>query len=294
MKALSAAMQAHLDTGATTLAWCWRVSRTDGTVLGFTDHDRTLTFGGADYEPHAGFSASEVRSGTDLSVDAQDAEGVLQSGRIEEGDILAGLWDGAEVELWRVNWADTGQRALIRRGAIGEVRRGRVAFVAEVRSLAHLLGQTVGRTYQAGCDATLGDARCGVDLDSATYKGAATVAEVLSDRAVRVTGLGAYAPAWFELGRVDWTGGENNGTAGEVARHDVTAAGVFLTLVEGPSEPVNVGDTLEVRAGCDKRWETCRAKFANGDNFRGFPHIPGPDAVLRYATPDGGHDGGVL
>jgi hypothetical protein len=40
----------------------------------------------------------------------------------------------------------------MRRGAIGQVRRGRLAFVAEVRSLAHVLNQTVGRTFQHACD----------------------------------------------------------------------------------------------------------------------------------------------
>ena len=54
------------------------------------------------------------------------------------------------------------------------------------------------------------------------------------------------------------------------------------------------GDGFTIRAGCDKRMETCGAKFANTANFRGFPHIPGQDAVLRYATKDGGHEGGVL
>ena len=63
----------------------------------------------------------------------------------------------------------------MRRGAIGQVRRGRLAFVAEVRSLAHLLNQTVGRTFQHACDAELGDARCGVDLDDPAFKGAGSV-----------------------------------------------------------------------------------------------------------------------
>ena len=35
-----------------------------------------------------------------------------------------------------MNWADTSQRVLLRRGAVGQIRRGRMAFVAEVRSLA--------------------------------------------------------------------------------------------------------------------------------------------------------------
>jgi hypothetical protein len=63
----------------------------------------------------------------------------------------------------------------MRRGAIGQIRRGRLAFVAEVRSLAHVLGQTVGRTFQATCDAALGDARCGVDLEDPAFKGTGAV-----------------------------------------------------------------------------------------------------------------------
>ena len=152
MKTLDPALQAHLDEGTTMLAWCWRIARADGVSFGFTDHDRTLSFDGTDFEPESGLTASEVRSGSDLSVDAQDAEGVLTSDRITETDILDGRWDNAEVEVWRVNWSDTGHRVLMRRGAIGQIRRGRLAFVAEVRSLAHLLGQTVGRTFQASCD----------------------------------------------------------------------------------------------------------------------------------------------
>jgi hypothetical protein len=189
MKSLSPAMQAHLDEGTTTLAWCWRITRADGVTFGFTDHDRTLSFDGTDFEPESGLTASEVRSGSDLSVDAQDAEGVLISDRITETDILDGRWDNADVEVWRVNWADTGQRVLMRRGAIGQIRRGRLAFVAEVRSLAHMLGQTVGRTFQATCDAALGDARCGVDLEDPAYEGVGAVIDLLRDRAFTASGL---------------------------------------------------------------------------------------------------------
>ena len=182
MKTLDPALQAHRDDGTTTLAWCWRITRADGVTFGFTDHDRTLSLIGTDFEPESGLTASEVRSGSDLSVDAQDAEGVLTSDRITETDILDGRWDNAEVEVWRVNWADTGQRVLMRRGAIGQIRRGRLAFVAEVRSLAHVLGQTVGRTFQATCDTALGDGRCGVDVDAPAFMGTGAVIDLLRDR----------------------------------------------------------------------------------------------------------------
>ena len=58
MKTLPAGLQAHLDSGATTLAWCWRITRADGAVFGFTDHDRPLAFAGTDFEPDSGFNAS--------------------------------------------------------------------------------------------------------------------------------------------------------------------------------------------------------------------------------------------
>ena len=92
MKTLSPALQAHLNDGTTTLSWCWRISRADGVTLGFTDHDRVLTFDGTAFEPESGFVASEVRSDSDLSVDAQDAEGVLTSDSIPETDFLDGRW----------------------------------------------------------------------------------------------------------------------------------------------------------------------------------------------------------
>lgn len=294
MKNLSPSLQAHLDDGTTTLSWCWRISRIDGVALGFTDHDRALSFDGTDFEPESGFAASEIRAGSDLSVDAQDATGVLTSDRITETDILDGRWDNAAVELWRVNWTDTSQRVLLRRGAVGQIRRGRMALVAEVRSLAHVLGQTVGRTYQAGCDAALGDARCGIDLENAIYKGTGVVTDLLRDRAFMASGLSGFDAGWFTSGSLTWTSGANAGRVTEVLAHGLDGSIATLTLLEAPVRAIAEGDGFIARAGCDKRIATCSAKFANVANFRGFPNIPGQDAVLRYASQDGGHEGNVL
>ena len=294
MKDLSPALQSHLDDGTTTLSWCWRISRADGVALGFTDHDRALSFDGTDFEPESGFAASEIRADSDLSVDAQDATGVLTSDRITETDILDGRWDNAAVELWRVNWADTSQRVLLRRGAVGQIRRGRMAFVAEVRSLAHVLGQTVGRTFQAGCDAALGDARCGIDMENAIYKGTGIVTDLLRDRAFMASGLSGFDAGWFTSGTLTWTDGANAGRITEVLAHGLDGSIATLTLLEAPVRAVAEGDGFIARAGCDKRIATCSAKFANVANFRGFPNIPGQDAVLRYASQDSGHEGNVL
>lgn len=294
MKTLPAGLQAHLDSGATTLAWCWRVTRADGTVFGFTDHDRPLVFEATEYEPDSGLAAAELRHRADLSVDAQDAQGALSSDRITETDILDGRWDNAEVEVWRVNWSDVAQRVLARRGNLGQVRRGRFAFVAEMRSLAHLLDQQTGRVFQATCDAAVGDARCGVNLASPAFSGTGEVLSLEEDRTLVASGLDGFDAGLFGLGQLEWTGGANAGRRAEVARHEIVAGAVRIILAEAPVRSVAPGDAFVIRAGCDKRVETCRDRFANVLRFRGFPHIPGQDAVLRYATRDGGHEGEVL
>ncbi|MGM0583807.1 MAG: DUF2163 domain-containing protein [Pseudomonadota bacterium] len=294
MKTLSPELQAHLESGATTLAWCWRVERRDGAVFGFTDHDRPLVFQGVIHAPDSGFAASELRAGSDLAVDAQEAEGVLSAETITETDILDGLWDHAAVQVWRVNWQDPSQRVLMRSGHLGQLRRGRAAFVAEVRSLSHALSQTVGRTFQHACDAALGDARCGVDREDPAFRGAGVVANVVSDRGFEASGLGGFAAGWFAHGTLTWTSGANAGRTAEVEGHVLVGGVAAITLAEAPVRAIAAGDAFEVRAGCDKRLATCRDKFANVLNFRGFPHIPGQDAVIRYAGRGEGNGGSVL
>lgn len=293
MPTVSSTLQARLDSGETTLAWCWRITRQDGEVFGFTEHDRMLTFDGTDFEPETGFEPSEIRQGADLAVDAQDAQGVLDDVRITEADILDGRWDNAAVEAWLVDWSDPTERILMRRGSIGRVSRGRVAFVAEVRGLAHSLDQTVGRTFQFGCDAALGDARCQVNLDSSDHRGNGSVASLTRSRAFVAGGLDAFASGHFEFGFLIWSTGANAGRRAEVIRHVNDAGGVEVALVEDPVRTVLSGDTFVIYAGCDKTSGTCAAKFGNIVNFRGFPHIPGTDTVLRYPR-RGGHDGQVL
>jgi uncharacterized phage protein (TIGR02218 family) len=79
-----------------------------------------------------------------------------------------------------------------------------------------------------------------------------------------------------------------------VLSHGLADAIATMILLEAPVLPIAEGDSFIARAGCDKRIATCSAKFANVANFRGFPNIPGQDAVLRYASQDGGHEGNVL
>lgn len=283
MKTISASFQAHLDSGTTTLCWCWRLTRRDGTAFGFTDHDRDVTFDGTTFEAAAGFSATEIKDAVGLSVDNLDVEGALQSGRLEEAQLSGGAFDDARVEIFRVNWQDPSQRVLLRFGSLGEVKRTGQSFTAEVRGLAHYLGQPKGRLYQYACDADLGDARCGVDLAAAGVRGEGTIASSVSTRRFKASGLGAFSTRWFARGLATFTSGVNQGRAIEVKRHDLAAGVATIELwQELPAAPA-VGDTFQITAGCDKHLATCRDKFANVANFRGFPHMPGNDYVTSFA-----------
>lgn len=285
MKQLSESLQSHLATGATTLCWCWRLTRRDGTKLGFTDHDRDLTFDATTFEAAAGFTASEMRDSVGLSVDNLEVSSALSSDRLSEADLAAGLYDDARVEIFRVNWSAPSDRVLMRSGSLGEVRRAGSAFTAEVRGLAHYLQQPKGRLYQFTCDADVGDARCTMDLDSPTYRGVGTITAVLGERRFTAGGLDAFADQWFARGLLRFTSGAADGQAIEVKAHGKSAGTVTLELWSAVRGPLEVGQTFVVTAGCDKHLATCKAKFANAVNFRGFPHMPGNDYVLAVARP---------
>jgi uncharacterized phage protein (TIGR02218 family) len=285
MKILAPSLQAHLNTGTTTLAWCWRITRADNVRFGFTDHDRDLVFDGTLFEAATGFTASEIKDALGLSVDNLEVSSALKSDRLNEDDLAAGLYDDAAVEIWRVNWMDTDQRVLMRAGSLGEVRRSGAAFTAEVRGLAHYLQQPKGRLYQSACDADLGDIRCGVDLDNPAFRGTGTVLAAASPRLFTAAGLSAFAAGWFTRGLVTFTSGANTGRSQEVKRHTIAGTEATIELWQPMALPIAPADAFTVTAGCDKQLATCKARFANAANFRGFAHMPGPDYILAVAKP---------
>ena len=285
MKTLSPDFSAHLASGATTLCWCWRLTRRDGARLGFTDHDRPLAFDGTTFEAASGFTASEIKDTIGLSVDNLEVTSAISSNALVEADLAAGTYDDAAVEIFRVNWSDPNQRVLMRSGSLGEVRRSGIAFSAEVRGLAHYLQQPKGRLYQYTCDADLGDARCTIDRTDPAFLGYGAVQSVASARQFTATGLSAYAAAWFTRGLLTFTSGAANGQQVEIKAHNVAASGDVTIELWSPARlPLVADQTFTVTAGCDKHLTTCTAKFANAVNFCGFPHMPGNDFLVSGPT----------
>lgn len=291
MRSIPSALQAKLDSGVTTLARCWVLHRRDGVVRGFTDHDADIVIDEVTCRAGTGFTASEATSRFDLSVADSEITGALSDASLTEADLAAGRYDAANIETWLVDWSEPGLRVLTARGSLGEVKREGAAFTAELRGLADLLAQESGRFYTAKCGADLGDARCGVDLSNPTYRGTGAVSTVTGTSQFVASGLDGFATAWFSAGRLTWTGGANAGLSVEIKQHRIESGHAVLSLWQAMAEPVALGDTFVITAGCDKTFTTCRDRFVNSLNFRGFPHIPGNDFVMSYPTPGGGMGG---
>ncbi|MGD9846098.1 MAG: DUF2163 domain-containing protein [Variibacter sp.] len=292
MRTIPPALQAKLDGGATTLARCFVVTRRDGAVQGFTDHDEDLVLDGVTCRARTGVAASEATQQLGLAVAGAEISGALASDTLNEADLAAGRYDAAGISVHLVDWSEPTLRVLLACGVLGEVRREGGGFTAELRSLAHRLQEESGRLYTSACDADFGDARCTVDLASPAYRGAGAVLAVTAAGAFTASGLSGFADGWFDGGKLTWASGANAGAAVEVKTHRIADGVASIDLWQAMPQPIAAGDTFAVTAGCDKRFATCRDRFANGVNFRGFPAIPGNDFLIQVPVPgEPGHDG---
>ncbi|QGM96329.1 DUF2163 domain-containing protein [Methylocystis parvus] len=281
MRQLTVSMQAKLDARATTFCHCWRLARRDGVIMGFTDHDRDLAFGDVTYRANTGLSASQIESMLGFGVGGAEASGALVDDGLCETDLLNGLYDGASVETWLVDWSRLEDRALLDVCTVGEIRRGEHVFSAELRSAAHVFDQPRGRAFQRGCAADLGDPRCRVDLDAASLR--TTGAVVAFAGGVLTLDLAApFETGFFAAGALSFLSGANERVRLTIKTHRQDGLRASIAFWTPPGGSISPGDMASLVGGCDKSPGACQNKFDNIVNFRGFPHMPGNDRVIAY------------
>ncbi len=288
----AAGLDAHLATGVTGVARCWKVTRRDGVIFGFTNHDRALHFDGVIFRAETGMTAATLSQTTGLSVDNTQAMGALSGAAITEADITAGRFDGAQVEAWLVQWAAPENRVLQFRGSFGEITHANGAFAVELRGLAEALNTPTGQVYQRTCSAILGDGRCGIDLNAAEYRADFDVTGTTANRVFRVAPVGTFEPQWFDRGQFVVLDGAASGLSGAIKSDISDGDGRRVELWDRLRADISVGDRVRLTAGCDKRMDTCRLKFGNILNFRGFPDIPGDDWQMAHPSRVSARDGG--
>lgn len=279
MKTVGANLLTHLASDVTTIAVCWKLTTTGNAVMGFTSHTADLLVSGVTYKSAQGFTPTAIQTSSGLNVDNLDIKGFLDALGIKEVDVNNGIYDGATLEVFLVNWADLTQGTLkLRRGFLGNVKMTRIGFEAEVRGLMERFQRQILEVYSPGCRADLGDSRCTVNLASFTVTGSVT--SLTNKRVFRDT-TRTEADAYFMGGLLTWTSGENNGLTMEVKKWTLSTKEFELVLPMRTT--ITIGDGYSVYAGCDKQWETCKTKFNNIVNFRGEPFIPQEQSVAISA-----------
>ena len=286
---------AHLASGTTTLARAWQVRRRDEVALGFTDHDEDSVLNGMVFKAATGMSAKALQQTTGLAVDNTEAIGALSDAGIDEADVMAGRYDGADVTIWLVNWADPAQNIIEFRGTFGEVTRAGGAFKVDLRGLTEALNAPQGRVYLRSCDAVLGDGACKVDLSDPEFRVDMVVQSVAVGGEITLSDVSAHPTDWFQLGRFAVVTGAAAGLVGMVKQDRRIGGGARrVTLWQSLPAALTTGDIVTLESGCDRASDTCRRKFNNLLNFRGFPHIPGEDWQISYPNEGAPKDGGSL
>jgi uncharacterized phage protein (TIGR02218 family) len=283
---------AHLQTGATTTCRAWQVTRRDGKIYGFTDHDLDLEFDGTVFKANSGLTAGALQKSTGFAVDNTEVIGSLSDAAISETDLVAGRFDGAEVVTWLLNWKDAEQRTIRFRGTFGEIQVADGSFRVELRGLTEPLNQTRGRVFHAACAAVLGDNECRFDLSQPEFMSETVIKKAGRKGEYFLPSQPEFPDRWFEWGRARILSGTAEGMLA-VVRIDQNVAGFrrIELMVDFELAP-DVGDEIRLQAGCDKMATTCRTKFNNFLNFRGFPHIPGTDWMASYPVSTQRNDGG--
>lgn len=254
-------------------AFCWRLERRDGVTIGLTSHDRPLEVDGLRYMSSPGITPSAIQRGGDGSSELADVQGALSSAAISEEDLDAGRWDGATLLLHLTEWTDPAVLWLeLARGTLGSIEQNGASYNVALRGGGALLERPVAPVTSPTCRARLGDKACRVDLRR--HQELARVGGIADD-AVTFAGV---VPGLYPFGEVRWLGGANAGLVQMI----VDQEGDVLFLAEPPPFAVAPGTLALLTQGCDKRLETCAARFTNTANFRGEPHLPGMDLLTRY------------
>lgn len=275
-KNISTNLKSHIAQEVTTLATCWKITRKDGVTFGFTEHSDNILFEGVTYTPQSGFTPSSTVNDAGLKVDNLEVVGVFNLGDITRGDLEEGLYDSARCEIFLVNYEDLTMGSIIlKKGLIGNVKSKDNDYIAEIRGLTEEYKNIITSDYSPLCRVELGTTPCGIDIAALTVNG--TVLSIVDN--YEFTSDVSNVNDYFVGGVITWLTGLNAGKKMEVKKY-LNVSGTIGMFLKMPNQ-VSIGDTFNITPGCDKSLGTCIGKFNNAVNFRGEPHVPGSDIMVR-------------
>jgi len=291
MRTAPSDIDAMITSGLFTLCTCVKIALRDGTEIGFTDLDRSITVAlDSDMgSSPVSYSATGMILGDLVFATGLDSDN--GSLRVPIGDLVARedvagrRFNQASVYIFDINHqADSFVAVEVMKGWItdADVEEGEAVF--EIRSLVDKFNSVIGSVITPRCRATFGDTKCGKIVSPV---GCAITAMESNMRFT--TDLSGYSDQEFRFGEVDFlTGALSNVWRFEVVQS--SADGVIELFSPLPSIP-QVGDTLHIYTGCSKLKKhsdpTIPTCFTNDnvERFRGFDRCPGSDTYVKIAIP---------
>ena len=282
MKQIDIKLLDHLKGRATT--WCYLmkvvcVGKYDGFVFGFSGLDEDIRFddglGEVLYRSDMGMGTSKFASNASFGVGNAEVTGWVKEDVITQEDIFSGLFDNAEVTIYRINYMrpQDGYEC-VNFGSFGETIFAENNWRCEFRSLRQRARQPFGRVYSLECDAQYGDERC-----QKPFVWVDGVVTEVGDGRLSFTASGlTQAEGYFAPGVIMWTGGDNTGKDMDI---ELFNAGGFVRLMLRMPRTIQVGDTFKIRIDCDKTFLSCRDIHGNKHRFRGQHMIPVADQGVQ-------------
>ncbi|MEM9310491.1 MAG: DUF2163 domain-containing protein [Pseudomonadota bacterium] len=271
-------MRVFFDRELDNVATFWRVLRRDGVALGFTSHDRDLTFAGLRHRAAPGMVPAAIRMTNEIADDSAEVEGALSHDSISEEDLAAGLFDEASVFIGAVDW-ETLENETLYAGQIGQIEDDRRGFGAQLRSAKHILDHDLVPRTSPTCRATFCGRGCG--LSASRFTSRQRVSDI--DESTNRIALDTTVSDALIDGHVRFLSGPQTGLVFGI----LDATSNWLTLDRPIASGTSIGIPLELREGCDHTLTTCAGRFGNARNFRGEPFLPGNDLLTRYGRTSG-------
>lgn len=303
------ALQAHLDSGATTTCVLIKITPTIAAqvgsdpvpTLGVTSLDRDVPYddgvasdGELIYHAAIGVDWSNSRATSDMAIDNAEASALVAAPEFDlpatEDDLNAGLYDFADWVAYLVNYEDLSMGHVeLGRGTLGQVRvlDAGQRFTFETLGQTQPLKQSIVQRDSLRCRARFGSQPigtvgaesverfpCGFNTSALWVAGEVT-AIGSEPQFTFDTDLVAAANA-YRPGLIRWLTGDNAGRQYEVESYDASAV---VTTTFPMTFAAQVGDAFEIRPDCT-HWKegdnSCRT-FHGDDwvlHYRGEPWIP--------------------
>jgi uncharacterized phage protein (TIGR02218 family) len=196
---------------------------------------------------------------------------------IREEDVRAQRWSNARAVFSIVDYLNPTSKLDLFSGNFGRITitdKGRATI--EVLSLGSGNITIARALYSMTCRNSLGDALCGVNVES--LRADFTVTFVTDQSTFVCSNLLNRDDGYYSLGQLVWDSGLNTGEVSEVQTS--TKATNELGIFFPPPARVQVGDTGHVYPGCDLLLQTCHDKFNRvAEGFNGEPFNIQPRVV---------------